>query len=57
MVVFEGYLSRLLCFSWSANPMPLLLFRPQFILMSHFKMAAEKYHNHTESKIVSKQSQ
>ena len=38
--------------SWSENRMPLLSFRAEFILMSHFKMAAEKHHNHTESNIV-----
>jgi len=37
--------------------MPLLLFRAQFILMSHFRMAEEKHHNHTESDIVYKQTQ
>jgi len=30
---------------------------PQFTLMSHFKMAAEKYHNHTKSEIVDTQTQ
>jgi len=37
--------------------MPLLLFRPQFILLSHFKMAAAKHHNHTESEIVYMQTE
>jgi len=37
--------------------MPLLLFRPQFILMSHFKMAAEKQYNHIKSEIVYMQTQ
>jgi len=40
--------------SWSANWTPLLSFRPDFILMSHLKMAAEKHHNHTESNICTR---
>jgi len=31
--------------------------RSQFILMPHFKMAAEKHHNHTETEIVYMQAQ
>jgi len=37
--------------------MPLLLFTLEFILMSHFKMAAKKHHNHTDSEIVDMQTQ
>jgi len=32
--------------------MPLLSFKSEFILMSHFKMATENHHNHNESNIV-----
>ena len=35
----------------------IFLFRPQFILMSHFNMPAEKHHNHIESEIVYMQTQ
>jgi len=56
-VVFEGFLSRLLCFLGRQIECQYyyLLFRPQFILMSHFKMAAE--HNHIESETVYMQTQ
>jgi len=37
---------------WSENWMPLFSFRPELILMSHFKMEAEKHHDHTESNVV-----
>jgi len=54
LYVFEGYLSRLLAYVFlvvKLNASIVRLFRPQF-LMSHFKMATEKHHNHTESEIV-----
>jgi len=44
-------------FSWLANWMPLLLFTPEFILMSHFIMAMKKHHNHNNSEIVDIQVQ
>ena len=47
LTIFE----TIIMFSWSANWMPQLSLRPEFILMSHFKMVAEKHQNHrpTES--------